>query len=108
MHLSKKLAGIGIIVGLYLVSSAIWALVKEDQSYSFTDVEYPGVSNVEIEFKDKIIQLKISTDKPIPCDQLIKGLGIEDFVLKQRTYSPKCNTIDPTLTVVTYNEVQVI
>jgi hypothetical protein len=64
-----------------------------------------GIERVDVEFSNRKIFLSVHLDKPLTCNQVIKALGINQFVIKSRKYVPNCSIVNNELVKITYNEV---
>jgi hypothetical protein len=109
--MSRSFSNLGITVLIAMVSSVVllnW-LVNDDATKSFltpTVDEYKqaGINHLGIEFKDKVILLNVTLDKPMSCKQVFGLLDIGDLPLKGKVYSPVCTLVQPALVVITYKE----
>jgi hypothetical protein len=95
------------IIGSFII--VVW-LVSDEPTRTFLfatktdDLSYVGIKDYKIDFKDKAILLNITLSKPLSCGEVIEILGVEDLVIRERTYSPRCKLVSPTLIIITYGE----
>lgn len=63
-----------------------------------------GITDVNIEFTNNKIYLTVTLSRPLTCSEVIKDLGITSLTVKDRTYAPRCNIVNPLLISITYEE----
>lgn len=109
--MKHSMATVVISISLSVVASVLtlnW-LVNDDASKSFlvhvsTEYKITGIKHIALDFKENVILLNVDLTRPMPCEEVISVLGIEDLPIKGRMYTPMCTTVEPELVVITYKE----
>jgi len=92
---------------LVIAVVAIWAIYDTPLSEFLepSGMEVHGIVDVNIKYKDKKIFLMVELNKPLSCSNVIEILGVQQIVVKERTYTPDCKKINSKLMQITYTQV---
>lgn len=96
-------AGVSFVAAVIAMN---W-LVNEDPTESFLEPTLVAEKNreirsVEFEHKNSKIFLKVHLNSPLTCDQVLTRLGITEFAVKEKSYTPVCIEVTDALVRITY------